>query len=135
MAEGWLRYYAGREAEVFSAGIEANGLKNEAVRSMADALVDISKHKSKKVSELQDDEFDFIITMSDIAKEKCPHFSGKTLHLHKSFADPSSFSGSEGEIRQKFDDLRDHIEDYCFDFVHSYIRPLVPGDLDDLLRY
>ena len=135
MAEGWLRYYAGKEAEVFSAGIEAHGLNPEAVRSMSDALIDISGHKSKTVNELPDVKFDFIITFCDDAKENCPYFPGKGLHLHRSFADPASFSGSKEEVQRKFDEIRDQIEDYCFDFVHSYIRPLIPGDLDDLARY
>jgi arsenate reductase (thioredoxin) len=135
IAEGWIKYYAGNEARVYSAGIEAYGLNKEAVRSMADALIDISGHKSKTVSELPENEFDYIITLCDNAREKCPDFPGKTLHLHRSFSDPSSFSGSEEEVRHKYDELRDQIEDYCFDFVHSNIRPLVPGELDDLIRF
>ncbi len=40
MAEGWIRYYAGDEANVYSAGIEANGLNTYAVKVMEDALID-----------------------------------------------------------------------------------------------
>ena len=135
MAEGWIKYYAGNEADVYSAGIEAHGLNKETVRSMADALIDISGHKSKTVNELPEQEYDYIITVCDNARENCPYFPGKALHLHRSFPDPASFSGNEEEVRQKFDEVRDQIEDYCFDFVHSYIRPLIPRDLDDLIRF
>ena len=72
MAEGWIRYYAGDEANVYSAGIEAHGLNNYAVKVMTDALIDISKYKSKTINDLPDIEFDYIITVCDNAKNKCP---------------------------------------------------------------
>jgi arsenate reductase (thioredoxin) len=130
IAEAWIRYYAGDEAKVYSAGIEAHGLNSNAVKVMADAVIDISKYKSKTTSELKDIEFDYIITLCDDAREKCPFFPGKAIRLHKSFPDPKSFKGSDEEILKSFADLRDEIEDYCFDFVHSYIRLLIPDDLD-----
>ena len=134
MAEGWIRYYAGNEAEVYSAGIEAHGLNTYAVKVMNDALIDISGHKSKTTSDLPVIEFDYIITVCDNARENCPYFPGKAVRLHKSFPDPSGFTGSQEEILQKFVEIRDLIEDYCFDFVHSYIRPLIPEDIDDFVK-
>lgn len=132
IAEGWIRYYAGNEANVFSAGIEAHGLNRFAVRVMADAVIDISKQKSKTVDNLPEIEFDYIITLCDDAREKCPFFPGKGLRLHKSFPDPAGFKGTEDEILKQFSDLREMIEDYCFDFVHTYIRTLIPDNVDDL---
>lgn len=134
MAEGWIRYYAGNDTAVFSAGIEAHGLNKYAVMAMGEALIDISGHKSKTASELPALEFDYIITVCDNAKENCPYFPGKAVRLHRSFPDPSTFKGSEEEILQKFAEVRDLIEDYCFDFVHSYIHPLIPEDMDDLIK-
>ena len=132
MAEGWIRYYSGDEANVFSAGIEAHGLNGYAVKVMADAFIDISKHISKKVDDLPGIEFDYIITVCDNAKEKCPFFPGKGLKLHESFPDPALFKGTDEEIIQQFSELRDLIEDFCFDFVHTHIRPLIPDDLEKL---
>jgi arsenate reductase len=132
MAEGWIRYYSGDEANVFSAGIEAHGLNSYAVKVMADAVIDISNHVSKTVDDLPQIEFDYIITVCDNAKEKCPFFPGKGMKLHKSFPDPALFKGTEEEITKQFSELRDLIEDFCFDFVHTYIRPLIPDDLDML---
>jgi arsenate reductase len=135
MAEGWIRYYAGDEAEVFSAGIEAHGLNKFAVNSMADAMIDISGYKSKTTSELPGIEFDFIITVCDNARENCPFFPGNAIRLHRAFADPAAFTGTEEETLRIFNDIRDQIEDFCFDFVHSSIRPLIPGDIDDLVKF
>jgi arsenate reductase (thioredoxin) len=132
MAEGWIRYYSGDEANVFSAGIEAHGLNSYAVKVMADAMIDISKQLSKRVDDLPQIEFDYIITVCDNAKKKCPFFPGMGLKLHKSFTDPALFKGTDEEITKQFSELRDLIEDFCFDFVHTYIRPLIPDDLDKL---
>jgi arsenate reductase len=132
MAEGWINYYAGNEANVYSAGIEAHGLNPYAVKAMAEAVIDISKQKSKTVDDLPAVEFDYIITVCDNAKEKCPFFPGKGLRLHKSFPDPAGFKGTDEEILKQFSDLRELIEDYCFDFVHTHIRSLIPDDLDEL---
>lgn len=135
IAEGWIRYYAGDDANVFSAGIEAHGLNSFAVRVMTDAVMDVSKQKSKTIKELPDVEFDFIITLSDIARDRCPVFPGNGLRLHRSFPDPADFKGTEENILKKFSELRDVIEDFCFDFVHANIRPLIPADLDNLTRF
>lgn len=132
MAEGWIRYYAGDEVDVYSAGIEAHGLNKYAIKVMKEALIDISGQKSKTVDELPDINFDYIITVCDNAKEKCPYFPGNALRIHKSFTDPSTFKGTEEEIIKSFSDLRDMIEDFCFDFVHSNIRPLIPDDLENM---
>ena len=128
MAEGWLKYYAGTEAEVYSAGIEAHGLNMFAVKVMMDAVIDISGYQSKRTDELPVKEFDFIITVCDSAKENCPYFPGKAIRIHHSFPDPATASGTEEEILKVFAGVRDQIEDFCFDFVNENIRNLIPED-------
>jgi arsenate reductase len=134
MAEGWLRYYAGGEASVYSAGIESHGINKYAIRVMAEEMIDISGHKSKTVGELPAIQFDFVITLSDNAREKCPDFPATTTVLHRPFTDPALFTGTEKDILEKFVELRDEIEDFCFDFIHNNVRPLIPYDLDNVLR-
>jgi arsenate reductase (thioredoxin) len=134
MAEGWIRYYAGDSANVYSAGIEAHGLNSRAVKVMMDAIIDISDYKSKTINELPAINFDYIITVCDNAREKCPYIPGSAFRLHHSFPDPAKFEGSEESVMEAFTDLRDEIEDYCFDFVNTYIRPLIPGDIDNYLN-
>jgi arsenate reductase len=36
--------------------------------------IDISDHRSKHVDELQDQSFDYVLTVRDSAKESCPTF-------------------------------------------------------------
>ena len=128
MAEGWLRYYSGDAAEIYSAGIESHGLNPYAVKVMMDAVIDISGHRSKKVDDLPVMDFDYIITVCDSARENCPFFPGDATRFHHSFPDPATATGTEEEILEVFAGVRDLIEDFCFDFVNDHIRPLIPGD-------
>ncbi len=88
MAEGWTRHLKSAQIEVFSAGIETHGLNPDAVRVMAEAGVDISKHKSKLADEFRNAELDYVITVCGHAHETCPVFPGKCRVIHAGFDDP-----------------------------------------------
>ena len=75
MAEGWARHLKGDQIEAYSAGIEAHGLNPDAVRVMAEAGVDISGQRSKRVGELQGAKFDYVVTVCGHAHENCPGIS------------------------------------------------------------
>lgn len=88
MAEGWARYLKGDRIEALSAGIESHGLNPDAVRVMAEVGVDISSHRSKRLDELGDVEFDYVVTVCDNAYESCPVFRGPAKVVHVGFDDP-----------------------------------------------
>lgn len=69
MAEGWLRHYAGDRAQVFSAGTKPAGLNPMAVAVMRERGIDISGHHSKHVNDLVKEDFLFVITVCDSARE------------------------------------------------------------------
>jgi len=133
MAEGWIKYYSGNAADVWSAGIESHGLNKYAVKSMMDAVMDISQQKSKTINELPDIKFDYIITLCDEAKGKCPFHPEDAKFIHKPFTDPAKATGAEEEIMQVFNDVRDEIEDFVFDFIHINIRSLIPEDIEAIV--
>ena len=72
MAEGLLRHDAGNVYEVFSAGINPTHVRPEAVAVMREVGIDISGHRSKSVDEFAGQNFDYVITVCDNAKESCP---------------------------------------------------------------
>ena len=109
MAEGWARHLKGDVVEAYSAGVEAHGLNSYAVRVMAESGVDISTQWSKYVDELKDIAFDFVVTVCDSARERCPLFPGRATVLHVKFDDPTRASGSEEEIMGVFRRVRDEI--------------------------
>jgi arsenate reductase len=88
MAEGWARRLKGAAIEPYSAGIEARGLDARAVKVMAEAGVDISRQRSKTLSELKEVSFDFVVTLCDHAHEGCPLSPGKAKVVHVGFDDP-----------------------------------------------
>lgn len=88
MAEGWTRFLWPDHFQAFSAGVESHGLNPMAVKVMAERGVDISKHHSKLLSELDHISFDLVITVCDHAAEACPLFPGTAQVVHHQFPDP-----------------------------------------------
>ena len=88
MAEGWTRHLKGDLIDPYSAGVEPHGIDPRAVRAMAEIGIDISRHRSKDVSEVEHIDFDYVITLCDRAHESCPYFPARTKLLHVGFDDP-----------------------------------------------
>jgi arsenate reductase (thioredoxin) len=112
MAEGWTRYLKGDQIEAYSAGIETHGLNSDAVRVMAEAGVDISSQRSKRVDELRDVNFDYVVTVCGHANESCPVFPRKTKVIHVGFDDPprlAAMAATEDERLAPYRRVRDEI--------------------------
>lgn len=121
IAEGYLRHYAGENANVYSAGVETHGVYPRAISIMNEVGIDISNHTSNHVDEYANIDFDFIITVCDNAKERCPYFPSKAERFHYNFPDPAKAIGSEEEILNEFRRVRVLINDYCKDFVEKHV--------------
>ncbi len=117
LAEGYLRFYAGEKAKIYSAGIETHGVNPKAVQVMAEAHIDISKHTSNHVDEYSAIPFDMVITVCDNANEACPFFPGNVKRFHQNFPDPAKATGTPEEVMDKFREVRDMIKIYSANFV------------------
>jgi arsenate reductase len=111
MAEGILRHIAGDRFEVESAGVKPSQVRAEAIEAMREIGIDISSHRSKSVDEFTSQNFDYIITVCDNAKESCPVFPGKAERIHWSFDDPAAVEGTHEERLSEFRRVRDEIEE------------------------
>jgi arsenate reductase len=111
MAEGLLNFYHGDQYEGYSAGIEATKVNPYVVKVMTEIGIDIAHQRSKSIEEFHGKIFDYVVTVCDNAKETCPFFPGKTI-LHKSFDNPSSFTGTEEEILEQVRRVRDEIRNW-----------------------
>lgn len=112
MAEGWMRFLWGDVFEVRSAGTHPQGVNPLAIRAMAEAGVDISHHRSQALSSLEIDEFDYVITVCDAARESCPAYSGRARRLHRTFDDPPHLArgaSNEDEAMSHYRRVRDEI--------------------------
>ena len=125
MAEGWLRHYAGDRAELFSAGTKPAGLNPMAVAVMRERDIDISGHHSKHVDDFAKEDFLFVITVCDAAREACPLFPGALYQLHWSFEDPAAAAGNERERLEVFRRVRDQIAEQVRSFAQ---RERLMGD-------
>jgi arsenate reductase len=117
MAEGLLRHDAGDRFEVFSAGVDpAANVRPEAIAVMQELEIDLSKHRPKHVNEFASQNFDYVLTVCDHAREVCPIFPGQTVTIHHSFIDPGNVPGSPKEKLEQFRKVRDQIREYLRTF-------------------
>jgi arsenate reductase len=112
MAEGFLNALYGDRYEAYSAGIEPTEVNPYAIKAMAEINVDISKQRSKSIKEFRRNNFDYVLTVCDHAKEACLFFPASKKLLHKSFKNPSEFKGTKYEILVEFRRVRDEIKDW-----------------------
>ena len=117
LAEGYLRYFAGNKAEIFSAGVETHGVNPRAIATMKEDGIDISANTSNNISEYAGIDFDYVITVCDNARERCPFFPSNAKKFHYNFPDPAKATGTEEEIQAQFRTVRQMIKDYCDAFV------------------
>ena len=109
MAEGILRHIAGDRFDVESAGIAPSHVRPEAIRAMNEIGIDIRSHRSKSVDEFVDQDFEYVITVCDNARESCPVFPGSAARIHWSFDDPAVVDGTDEERLAAFRTVRDKI--------------------------
>jgi arsenate reductase len=117
IAEGYMKFFAGNKAEVYSAGVETHGVNLKAISIMKEDGIDISNHTSNNIDEYTHIDFDFVITVCDNAKERCPFFPTKAAKFHYNFPDPAKAIGTDSEIMEQFRSVRELIKTYCKNFV------------------
>jgi arsenate reductase len=119
IADGYLKHFAGDKAIVSSAGVETHGVNPRAIATMKADGIDISGNTSNNITEYAGIDFDFVITVCDNAKERCPFFPSNAQKFHYNFPDPAKAQGTELEIEQAFESVRNLIKQYCADFVKT----------------
>jgi arsenate reductase (thioredoxin) len=112
MAEGLLRHDAGDRLEVFSAGTQPSHVRPEAIAAMRELGIDISSQRSKSVNEFAGQQFDYVLTVCDNARESCPLFPGKTITIHRNFEDPAAIHGPEVERLAAFRSVREELREF-----------------------
>jgi arsenate reductase len=111
IAEAFLNALCGDRFKAESAGITPTSINPYVKQVIAEVGIDLSTHRSKSITEFQGRNFDYVVTVCDLAREECPFFPGK-IELHKSFLDPASFTGTDEEILAKVRQVRDEIKQW-----------------------
>lgn len=109
MAEGYMNAKYGDHYEVFSGGTEVTRVHPMAIGVMKEIRIDISGHRSKLIDDLFGKGIGTVVTVCDSAQKACPFFPGALEVIHQGFPDPSSFTGTDEEVRTGFRRVRDEI--------------------------
>lgn len=72
MAEGIANHFWGDKLEAYSAGTQASFVNPTAINALKEIGIDISGHRSKNLSEFDEQSFDYVITLCGDANETCP---------------------------------------------------------------
>ncbi|MNK18852.1 Protein ArsC [compost metagenome] len=83
--------------------------------------IDISHHTSNHVDEYTEIAFDFVITVCDNAKERCPYFPTQAQKFHHNFPDPAKAVGTSEEVSAEFERVRGMIRAYTQQFVQEHL--------------
>ena len=91
---------------------------------MREVGIDISGHRSKSVDEFAGQNFDYVITVCDNAKESCPIFPAKTKRIHWSIEDPAVVKGPEEERLTTFRRVREELRVRLQTFIQGEVKNL-----------
>ena len=109
MAEAIARLYFGKFVYVQSAGVRKGELDPFSVKAMEELGVDISRHKPRTIEDIEDGNFDLIVTLA-------PEAHHKALDLTRTVAseveywptpDPQLATGSRDQIMEVYRSVRD----------------------------
>lgn len=124
LAEGYFNFYASDYATIYSAGIQSKGINPYTLMVMAEDNLDISHQISKSYSELNDIEFDFLITVCSEVVKNIPSVLQYKAHVHLPFTDPDQLKGEPLSKLSLFRKVRDQIKKEVIKFAGEYLIPV-----------
>jgi arsenate reductase len=122
IAEAYLRMFADDRFDVESAGLEPGTINPYVVAVMKEEGIDISGKKTNSAFDFLKEgrKYDIVVTVCDeTSGEKCPFFPGQSERLHWEFDDPSSFTGTDEEIKVRVREVRDSIKKKILQFIQT----------------
>ncbi|MEO8274428.1 MAG: MerR family transcriptional regulator [Chloroflexota bacterium] len=94
IAEALLGHFGGQDFEARSGGTQPKSVHPLAIQVLAELGIDWRGAMAKSVAELLDRHFDYVITLSNSAREACPNLPGPHGALHWHLEDPATVEGS-----------------------------------------
>ena len=80
-----------------------------AIEILKEIGIDISGNKPKSLDSFLKEDFNFVITFCDRARDQCPAISENAVHAHWGIADPAYFEGSEHEKLRQVERVRNEL--------------------------
>ena len=111
MAAAILRHLLGRSVYVESAGVRAGTLDPLAVEAMDEIGIEIAAHKPRRFEDLEDSNFDLVITLSPEAQHKAVELTrtAATKVEYWPTQDPTAVEGSREQRLGAYRAVRDQL--------------------------
>ena len=119
MAEALARHYFGREIYFASAGLKRGEADHFAVAAMDEIGIDISRHKPRTFEDLEDSNFDLIVTLSPESHHKALEFT-RTMAVDVVYwptIDATAAQGSRETIMEAYRGVRDGLAKRIMQFL------------------
>lgn len=113
MAEGIAKHYFGHRAFFDSTGVRTGDVNGFAVAALDEIGIDISNHTPKSFGDLEDAEYDLVISLTPEAQHQAVELT-RTMSCDLEYwptADPADVSGSRDTIMEAFRSIRDTLEE------------------------
>jgi protein-tyrosine-phosphatase len=111
MAEALARHYFGREIYFASAGLKRGEPDGFAMAAMEEIGIDLTRHKPHTFEDLEDSNFDVIVTLSPEAHHRALEFT-RTMAVEVIYwptPDPTATQGSRETKLDAYRDVRDRL--------------------------
>ncbi|MGB3208743.1 MAG: arsenate reductase, glutathione/glutaredoxin type [Crinalium sp.] len=109
MAEGFAKHLGVGTIEVTSSGLEASSVRPEAIATMKDIGVDISRQTSKALSEFKPEDFDIVISLCGCGVNLPPEWVERSVFEDWQLDDPAEqpeiFPRVRDEVRTRVTQL------------------------------
>ena len=89
MAEGFAKHLGAGKIEVTSSGLEKSSVRPEAIATMKDAEIDITKQTSNALSEFKPDDFDIVISLCGCGVNLPPEWVQREMFEDWQLDDPA----------------------------------------------
>ena len=90
MAEGLLNAFYGDRYEWYSAGVTPTKVNPYVIKSMMEIGIDISRNRSKSIEEFRGENFNYVVTVCDGAREACHSFPENKSSINRLKTLPNS---------------------------------------------
>lgn len=119
MAEALARHYFGRDIYFASAGLKRGELDPFAVAAMEEIGIDISRHKPHTFEDLEDSNFDLIVTLSPEAHHKALEYTRAMAVdvIYWPTLDATAAQGSRERIMEAYREVRDRLAARIIEFL------------------
>ena len=120
MAEAIARHYFGRSIHFASAGLKRGEPNGFATAAMAEIGMDISRHRPKTFEELEDANFDLIVTLSPEAHHRALEFARdlRAEVVYWPTPDPTAAQGAREAILDAYRETRDRLAARIKSYLH-----------------